>query len=213
LPQSNFPLSNSMKTLILYAVVILTLCARPLCGQGIRLYDQQATNLVEGVATFANDYQPVGQSFTPTLSSIGFIELLFFDADIFSTNGNLVTINLRSNAITGPILATTTSFAVSNEFFGIADFFFSSPVPVVPGVTYYLQPFIQLGDAVNAPLTDGSYPGGTAFSQGVPFPNYDLWFREGVVVPEPSSVGLALVGAGLLGLARWRRGRGRRSSV
>ena len=201
-----------MKTLILCTIVLLTLNTRPLRGQEIRVYDQQATNAVEGTGTFASDYQPVGQSFTPTFSSVGFIELLFFDADGFNTNGNLVTINLRSNSITGPILATTTSFAASNEFFGIGEFFFSSPVPVVPGVTYFFQPFIQPGPAINAQLTDG-YAGGTAFFQGNSFPNYDFWFREGIVVPEPSSVGLALVGAGLLGLARWRRGRGRRSSV
>ena len=47
-------------------------------------------------------------------------------------------------------------------------------------------------------VTDGSYAGGTAIAQGIPIPDRDLWFREGiVVVPEPSSALLALLGSGV----------------
>jgi hypothetical protein len=39
-------------------------------GQGTFVYDQQSTNLIEGAAGLQSG-QPMGQSFTPTLSSVG----------------------------------------------------------------------------------------------------------------------------------------------
>ena len=43
------------------------------------------------------------------------------------------------------------------------------------------------------------YSGGTASFQGLPSPDgTDLWFREGSVVPEPSTLPLAVIGAGAL---------------
>jgi hypothetical protein len=123
--------------------------------------------------------------------------LLIFDSDLLQTNGNLVTINLRSSSITGPILGITTSFVVTNEFLGIATFSFNTPVAVVPGVTYYIQPVIQPGDSVSTFVTAG-YTDGTAIVSGVPLTDRDFWFREGVVVPEPAAVSLVLLGAGLI---------------
>jgi hypothetical protein len=52
-----------------------------------------------------------------------------------------------------------------------------------------------------------NYTGGTVFWNGVAAVNEDLWFREGVVVPEPAAVALGFVGAGLLALAHWGRRR------
>jgi hypothetical protein len=74
-----------------------------------------------------------------------------------------------------------------NNFLGITNFIFSVPVAVTPGTTYYLQP-VQSGDGVGSSVTDGSYPGGTEIYQGSPIPDRDLWFREGIIVPEPSSM-------------------------
>jgi hypothetical protein len=45
---------------------------------------------------------------------------------------------------------------------------------------------------------------GWSSNQGAPNPGFDLWFREGVVVPEPGTWALLLVGFGLLA---WRKGQ------
>jgi len=41
------------------------------------------------------------------------------------------------------------------------------------------------------------YAGGTEFLQGQPG-NNDLWFREGIVIPEPSATSLFVAGFGVL---------------
>jgi hypothetical protein len=50
-----------------------------------------------------------------------------------------------------------------------------------------------------------NYPGGTAFYHGVSDPTEDLWFREGIVVPEPSSIFLLLTGGAFALLTSFRR--------
>jgi hypothetical protein len=166
-------------------------------GQDTFIYDQQSTNLVEGAA-FLQSGQPMGQSFAPTLSSVGFVILNLYDSDGLHNLGSTVYVNLRSDSITGPILGSSTAVFLPDGFFGIANFIFSTPMDVTPGLTYYLQPLIQSGDTVGSYVTDGSYAGGMLISQGVPILDRDLWFREGIVVPEPSGAVLFLIGSGLL---------------
>jgi len=49
------------------------------------------------------------------------------------------------------------------------------------------------------------YAGGTFYVGGAPHPDdLDLWFREGIVAPEPSSALLILIGAGVLTYVRRR---------
>ena len=127
--------------------------------------------------------------------------LMLYDANTLQTAGATVFVNLRSNSITGPILAVSDPVFMPNNFFGTTNFVFSTAVSVVPGVSYYFQPLVQSGDNWATYLTDGSYGGGTAIGAGVPISDRDLWFREGVV-PEPSSALLVLIGGGLL---VWRR--------
>jgi hypothetical protein len=92
---------------------------------------------------------------------------------------------------------------MANGFAGRTNFFFSAPVPVVPGTTYFLQPVVQSGDAWTTSLDiNYKYPGGTIFFSGIADSSFDMWFREGIIVPEPSFVALLLLGAGVL---FWRR--------
>jgi hypothetical protein len=82
-------------------------------------------------------------------------------------------------------------------YHAVTNFYFPVPVSVAPGTTYYLQPVQQSGDA-NWTIVDDhfNYPGGTWYALGTPNPEgNDLWFREGILVPEPSSWALALLGA------------------
>ena len=173
-------------------------------GQGIFIYDQQSANESSGGGGFIaiQSNQPIGQSFTPTNSSIGFIRLEFSDS-ILNGSGATVYVNLLSNSITGVILGKTDpifmpdGFGVSSR--GFTNFLFSTPIPVTPGVTYYFEPVVQSGDTSWAVLGyHYLYPGGTAFFNGLANSGNDLWFREGVnIVPEPSSLSL-LIGSGVL---------------
>jgi hypothetical protein len=63
----------------------------------------------------------------------------------------------------------------------------------------YFQPVVQSGDAWGIYHDRHlDYSGGTAFFGGQLDPFFDLWFREGIIVPEPSSALLLLSGAVLV---------------
>lgn len=183
-----------MKTKFSTALLLLaTLLAH---SQGTFIYDQQSTNFVEGSADLYQPAQPMGQSFTPAFSSIAFVRLYLIDVGNLA-EGATVFVNLRADSITGANLGSSSLVPLPNNYFGFTDFLFSVPVAVTPGVTYYFQPVIQSGDNFASAVTDGSYVGGTGFSQGVPVSGANLWFQEGIViVPEPSPSLLALLGSG-----------------
>jgi hypothetical protein len=173
-------------------------------AQGTFIYDQQSADESSGGGGFfaIQSNQPIGQSFAPTNSSIGFIRLELSDS-ILNGSGATVYVNLLSSSITGTILGKTESvfmpdgFGVSSR--GFANFFFSVPIALNPGTTYYFQPVVQSGDTSWAVLSyHYLYPGGTAFLNGLANSGNDLWFRDGLyIVPEPSSRSL-LIGSGVL---------------
>jgi hypothetical protein len=190
-----------MKVKLIFCLILLTgWIAR---GQGTFTYDQQSTNIVEG-SVLLNLDQPLGQSFTPGLPAVGFIELNLYDADVLHNFGATVVVNLRSNSISGPILGVSVAIFMPDNFFGVTNFTFMTPVSVVPGAVYYLQPVVQSGDGMGSYVTDGSYLGGVLFSQGIARPTYDMWFREGVI-PEPSTFALTGIALAMLALYRHRR--------
>jgi hypothetical protein len=173
-------------------------------GQGTFIYDQQSSvearpgEVVAGIQ--AN--QPIGQSFTPSLSSIGFIRLQLLDLDPGNGLGATLLINLGTDSITGPVLGSTDPLFLADGFPGppnFVDFFFSTPASVAPGTTYYFQPVVQSGEVIllGRFIMGSDYAGGNEFLQGQPG-NNDLWFREGIVVPEPSALSLLLAGVALL---------------
>jgi hypothetical protein len=164
-------------------------------AQGTLIYDQGSQNLIEGSAPWSSSYQPMGQSFTPLLSALGFIQLNVYDADVLNTSGSTLLVNIRANSITGTVLGQSAAISIPDGFSGIATFLFSTPVMLTPGTVYYIQP-VQSGDNVASYVTD-SYAGGAEILQGSPIVTRDLWFREGIV-PEPSSASLLVIGAGIL---------------
>jgi hypothetical protein len=184
-------------------------------GQGIFIYDQQSA--IEGgggesAGTLQTD-QPLGQSFTPGSNSVSFIRLQFYDVHPGNGLGATVYINLRSNSITGPIMASTDPVFMPDGFAsarGYTNFFFPSDIPLTPGLTYYFQPVAQAGSDTWAVIADNGYhyAGGTMYVNGVPpqFGNFDLWFREGIVIPEPSVISI-LFGGGILFYVRRAKNR------
>ena len=193
-----------------FALVFLT--AATACAQGIFIYDQQSSDesgLFLGSVNINNASNP-GQSFTPSLSVVGFIRLYLEDGTPQDLLGATFQINLRSNSVSGPIISSTAPVTLLNGISGAVNFFFNNPVSVTPGTTYYFDLTKQSGsDPWTANIYSYNYTGGTFFVFGAPDPfNRDLWFREGIyVVPEPSSVALVLVGCGLI---TWHR---RKSSL
>jgi len=196
-----------MKTKSFCISAILWVLSLAAYGQGTFIYDQQSSdeNDIAGLAVI--QVQQPGQSFTPLLSSVGFIRLALQDLNVGNSLGATIYVNLRTDSITGPILSSTGAVFMPDAFFGVTDFFFSTPVSVTPGVIYYFQPVVQSGDGWAVAGYHYNYSGGTEFLQGVAFPGSDLWFREGIVVPEPSSGLLILLG--VVALVCFRRGKTR----
>jgi hypothetical protein len=147
----------------------------------------------------------MGQSFVPSLSAIGFVRL-YFGNSVFNGATATVSVNLLSNSITGAVLSSTSPLFLPSNFFGYTNLFFSSQVPVTSGTTYYLQPVVVSGnDWVTSVLLGPFYNSGTAFFNGSASANSDLWFREGIVVPEPSASSLVILGYGILCYIRRRQ--------
>jgi hypothetical protein len=105
---------------------------------------------------------------------------------------------------------------IPHGFGGYTNFFLPTALPLVPGTTYYFQPFVRSGDSdnnMNIGLTTlARYTNGVAFLNGAPS-SFNLLFREGNLVPEPSAGLLLLLGVGGL-YSILRRGKtSERSSI
>jgi hypothetical protein len=196
-----------MKPYLLILQTALVLSALATRGQGTFTYDQQsATNRsISGGGLPFQAEQPAGQSFTPTLSSVGFVQFQFIDPHPGDGVGATVYVNLWADSLGGTFLGSTAPVSMPDGFFfGVTNFLFGTSVAVTPGIVYYLQPVLQSGD----PLWEAnggpySYSGGTSFFNGSPDPNgYNLWFREGVRTPEPSPGLLVLLGIAGMWCAR-----------
>jgi PEP-CTERM motif len=200
------------KSIFILAIAFLSVASNAK-AQGTLVYDQQSSddNTPGEVFAVIQASILIGQSFTPSLASVEFIRLAVFDINNSNGLGATVVVNLRTNSISGTILSSTLP-VVMPDGFGVSggaytNFFFPSPVAVKPGTTYYFDITVQSGDAwgVRRLILGSDYVGGTEFLNSLPGSD-DLWFREGIVVPEPSSVVLLLAGGSvLLGLRRSRR--------
>jgi len=114
--------------------------------------------------------------------------------------------NLRSDSITGPIVGTSLVVEMPDSFVGTADFLFTHEVSVVPHVMYYFEPRIISGDTWYFDIREEvyNYPGGTWIAMGRPDVSVDCWFREGIIIPEPSTGALLLGGLAVILLGRRR---------
>jgi hypothetical protein len=192
----------------LAAVVLpLGLSAVRLCAQGLLAVDQASGTLDEVVtqATFIPDNQ-IAQSFTPLLPVVGFVQLQTFIPA--NSIGETLIINLREDAYNGPIVSSTTPVVLLNKITQISTFYFPESVPVTANQVYYFEPVLLFTGGLDlGTKSPSSYERGDLFSNGIPSGGAgDLWFREGIVVPEAGTVWLLLVGFGGL-LCHCRRGR------
>ena len=197
-------MAKSLKVLAAFAILM---CSDLALSQGTFMYDQQSST-DESTPAFGSGVtiqtaSPYGESFTPSLATIDFVRLKLNDSDPASGSGATLLIQLHSSSISGAIVASTTPVSLANGFAGTANFFFSAPVSV-PGTTYVFEPIVQSGEPWNVDAHELNYPGGTAIFQGSMLPGSDLWFREGIIIPEPTSASLILLGVGA-GIFAWRQ--------
>ena len=111
-------------------------------------------------------------------------------------------VNLRANAIDWTILGTSPVVSMTNGFRGSVNFIFANTIPVTPGVTYFFDVSVQSGDSWGFMALGDTYPLGSFYSSGFPATGNDFWFREGVIVPEPSVVTLFLGGVAIWALKK-----------
>jgi len=188
-----------MRTTI--AFFFMTFCA---FAQGTMYFYDQQSSTNESPAPYGSGSTiqqftpPYGQSFTPTLMSIDFIRLNLNDANALDGAGATIYINLHADSLSGAIIGTTAAVTMANSFTGPATFLFPNSVPLVAGTIYYFEPIVQSGGPWNTAGGELNYPGGSFFFNGQPQLASDLWFREGLIVPEPSMAGLLLLAGGTL---------------
>ena len=198
---------RTVATCILLAAIVSLSCVTH--AQGTMLVDQQSfdeSNYGEFLANISAS-QPIGQSFVPSLGGVGFVRMYLSDRNADGI-GTTVYVNIRSGSLSGAVVGFTSPVAVPDLFHGPTNFFFATEVALTPGVTYYLQPVIQSGQDFGTGYDNHyGYTGGNAFFNGTASQFDDLWFREGVIVPEPSTTALLLVGTGIFGYARKKQKR------
>ncbi|MFM2294166.1 MAG: hypothetical protein RLZZ350_579, partial [Verrucomicrobiota bacterium] len=173
-----------MKIFHIIGLLIAMLGSQTFGQSTLFLYDQAstvATNESSGLfdSSLLFSRSPF-QSFTPTLSTVGFVRFVIA-GDVQS--GPLY-VNIRSNGINGPIIGTSQPITFSVNSLGASNFLFASPVSVVPGSVYFFQLIQTLPTGLSG-VSYGQYgyAGGSAYeSQGI-IPNYDLAFQEGIIVP------------------------------
>ncbi|HLX72913.1 MAG TPA: PEP-CTERM sorting domain-containing protein [Verrucomicrobiae bacterium] len=168
--------------------------------------DQAYTGQTPPVLTWnVTEGNPIGQEFTPTLTSLNFVDLYTQDFNFAKgATGGVVSVEIRSQTINGPILGTSTADSLPGGFDGITRFNFTTPVALHPGSMDVIEIVHDSGDDWGVGIitpNNPPYPGGQWILQGSRETEGDMWFDEGIAVPEPSALALFCT-AGCLLLAK-----------
>jgi hypothetical protein len=155
----------------------------------ITMVDQQNPN---NDGLFTSPAVDFGQSFVPILSSLDTADF------VVSVPGpQSVTIALEIFTGTGlglPILGISRPLTLGPASSPIpVEFHFTNPVILVPGMTYSMVVFVNSGSFAIQYGSD-TYASGKMFDQRFIYPDRDLYFVEGLGVPEPGIVLMVLSG-------------------
>ena len=205
---------TNVSPMVLAAMAVLA-ASDNLAVAEITIVDQQ-NQFYQGALGYGA-WDPLGQEFTPTLSSLDVVQLRL-TPDSTATGGTSYSVNIRDGQITGAILGSSGPVVVpyGSPLYTLTEFDFSTPISLTPGDRYVIEVTAdQYGAGIAWTGTAGSkYPGGQIITNGVPggvptsLTDGDLWFREGLAAPEPSTLALLATGlASLSFLARRRRKR------
>jgi hypothetical protein len=152
-----------MKTTIQSLMAALVIAASlQIKSQGLTFDQQSATSPLSFQSPGADFFNlqedsPLTQSFMPTLSTIGFVQFEFLDTPNNGNNGATVYVNLWTGSPyinLGTLLGSTASVYMPNGFgygagaagIGVTNFYFSTPIALTAGHTYYFQPVVLSGD-------------------------------------------------------------------
>jgi hypothetical protein len=160
-----------------------------------------------GFGISAESGDTIGQEFTPTFSALDVVEIGLGPRD---PNSFGLKVNIRADSLAGPILGTSLQAAVQGAppALPVFHFDFASPVPLVPGNVYVIQPIlVQPTAPVGFSFLDPPpYAGGRAIIHGVIRDDIDMIFRTGLTVPEPATISMCSLVVALL--LRRRRAAG-----
>ncbi len=203
-------------TASLWTVLILPdLSASQTFAGTIDIVDQSQTEV--DVVIGIPEVDTMWQTFTPELSAVDFVELQMFDSSL-DTNGGSLFLRIREDTIDGDILGTSPVTFLEDCFqfpegpgcgmiatdLAPVRFEFLESVLVNPGQTYLIEIVFDGGDSLGVAFAADNYAGGVGFVEGFDQFDLDLTFREGIVVPEPSTAllfGVVCLIAG--GRRRW----------
>jgi hypothetical protein len=119
-------------------------------------------------------HSPIGQSFTPTYA-------IFAGFDVYLMNSapasRAVTMNLRSGAIGGPIVASKGFSVAGSASWGWIHVDMSSPVSINPGSLYVIELVEPVGGTSWGCNSPGTYAGGNAIYMGADNAAFDNMFR------------------------------------
>jgi hypothetical protein len=142
-----------------------------------------AANKSRGCGTPPTGLGSLFQSFTPSKSSLGAVDLRLRAGGEFPEEGLTITVKIRSGTFDGELLGTTTASISGPKTIGEqcnVRFTFSPPELLIPGETYVLEWMApQGGDAVLTWMVaeNNPYPGGMAIGCfGIPIPEEDFIF-------------------------------------
>lgn len=185
-------------------------------AQGTLVFDQQSSvdEVSSPGAGGALQNYDAAQSFTPSLAAMDFVRLKMRDEIVGNGIGAMLHVEVHSDAADGPVLSSTDPVVLLDGFAGVAHLSFSAPVGLTPGEVYFLAPQLTPeSDRWSWSAWEFDYGGGSAWVDGVAAPGSDFWFREGITVPEPSTVCLGLFGLASLALGHRGRRRGRAANT
>jgi hypothetical protein len=133
----------------------------PPCGQGIQ------------------PFSPIGQEFLPSFDCLEVVQLYIIN--IYGA-AELV-VNIYSESITGTLIGTSSTEALSGYYVGVVTFSFD-PISLVPHTLYVMEILQTAGNEGHVGSSGGpnsTYPYGCQILSGIPVENNDLWFRKGVL--------------------------------
>ena len=139
------------------SLILTTLALTAYSAHGVGIYQvDQSVGPINPPNLFAN-IQPAttGESFVPTLSSIGFAQFYLNDASPVLQSSTLYVILWSGSSANSVYLGQTAPVTVGPFSAGATTFYFSNPVALTPGSTYFLQPIVQSGDNESAGVVPG----------------------------------------------------------